>query len=378
MRIVVVGGGVIGLLTAMECVRAGAEVDLVDQSEIPAPSATSNDQVRVVRALHRGDAALTSAAAGAHDGWLDIERRLGTWFFHQVGALTTMPPGQIAAQLALLTAAGATARVIPPRELPARCPRVRFPAGAAAVFEPAAGAVLAGRALRVMARWLRDQPGVRLYPHRRAVGVDGGGTVRLADGAVLAGDRAIVAAGPWSRDLLPAELRGELTLYRQSMLWYAPMPSREAWAGTPAVLGLGPDRDAWLMPPVAGTLVHLSTASACRAVPEVTDHGTPDHWRAHLAGRFSALLAGFDPAAVIGAADGYYLAETATRGPLLAAADDGTVWAYAACGGMSFKFAPLIACAIADRAMGRQARRTGLDHVDQPRQFAAARREVPA
>ena len=67
MRIVVVGGGVIGLITAMECVRAGARVDLVDQGGIPSPSATSYDVHRVVRALHRGDAALTTAAARAHE-----------------------------------------------------------------------------------------------------------------------------------------------------------------------------------------------------------------------------------------------------------------------------------------------------------------------
>ena len=105
MRIVVVGGGVIGLLTAMECVRAGARVDLVDRAGLPSPSATSNDLHRVVRALHRGDAGLTMAAARAHEGWLDVERRLGARFYHRVGVLTAMAGQDVGTNYAMVTAA---------------------------------------------------------------------------------------------------------------------------------------------------------------------------------------------------------------------------------------------------------------------------------
>jgi glycine/D-amino acid oxidase-like deaminating enzyme len=83
------------------------------------------------------------------------------------------------------------------------------------------------------------------------------------------------------------------------------------------------------------------------------------------------LLTDFDPAAVIGATDGYYLTEAASGGPLLADLGGGVTWAYAACGGMSFKFAPLIARALADRAVGRPPRSTGLELIDRPRQRTA-------
>jgi glycine/D-amino acid oxidase-like deaminating enzyme len=231
--------------------------------------------------------------------------------------------------------------------------------------------------LAALARWLRERSAASLHPHRRVAAIGGAGAVRCADGTVLAGDRVVVAAGPWSRDLLPAALRSDLTLYRQSMLSYQPAPSRQAWAGTPAIPALGTAGGAWLMPPVADTPVRLSAASACRAVPEMTDRATPERWRDHLIGQFSGLLADFDPACVVGAADGYYLAAP-PGGPLLASLGEGTVWAYAACGGMSFKFAPLVARALADRALGRPPRRTGLDQVDRPRRFAAAHSGEPA
>ena len=372
VRVIVVGGGVVGLLTAMECGLAGAQVEVVDRSDIPSRWATSHDHHRVVRALHRGSPALTAAAVRAHRGWLEVERRLGTRCYHQVGALTAVPADDLPAELALLAGAGAAARALPAGQLAARYRQVRFPAGLAAVFEPAAGAVLADRMLAGLAGWLRGRPGTRLHPGRRVVAVDGAGGVRLAGGERLAGDAVVVAAGPWSRELLPAGLAGELTLYRQTVLSYRPHPSWQAWDGLPAIPSFGTATGAWLMPPVAGTPVRLSAHSTCRPVPELTDRDSPEQWREHLIEQFRPLLTGFDPAAVTGATDGYYLAATAGGGPLLASLGGGPVWAYAACGGLSFKLAPLIARVLADRALGRPPRRTGLDPLDAPRALVPA------
>ncbi|GAA3586187.1 FAD-binding oxidoreductase [Kribbella ginsengisoli] len=383
MRITVVGGGVIGLLTAIECVRASGahQVDLVDAGPIPSPLATSNDRLRVTRALHRGDPVLTAAAAGAHSAWLDVERLLGTRFYHPTGALTAMPAEQANIELAELTADGAKAWALSPKDLANWYPRVNFPLGSAAVLEATAGVLLADHALVAMARWLAEHPRVRLLPHRQVVAVsevEGDGVVRFADGATQSADRVVIAAGPWSRELLASSVGPDLTLYRQSVLSYRPPTCRRNWAEMPVVLGLGPNRDAWFMPTVAQSEapMRLSAASACRPVEEMTDRGTPDQWRHHLVDLFTQLIDGFDPAGVVGANDGYYLAERTQGGPLLAAYGAGTIWAFAACGGMSFKFAPQIARAIADRAVGDSPRATGLESIDRPRQLAAVGEEL--
>jgi glycine/D-amino acid oxidase-like deaminating enzyme len=358
MRVVVVGCGVIGLLTAIECVRAGASVELVDSGGIPAPLATSNDRYRVVRALHRGDEALTTTAARARREWAELERVLGGSFYRRTGVLTVMPQPAVPDNLALLGAVGEAAQAMSGAELSARYPQLRSTADRAAIFEPQAGAVLAGEALLALVAWLRQRPAVSLSAARRVMYVSESGTVRLADGSELAADGIVIAAGPWSRDLLPATAAGDLTLHRQTMLTYAPA---RAWPDMPVVLGLGPDHDAWLMPPVAGTAARLSAASACRPVTAMTDRVTPDRWRDHLLGRFAALLADFDSGQVTGARDGYYLSDPAGLGPRVAAIGDGPVWAYAACGGLSFKIAPLVASALADRVLGLPARTTGLE-----------------
>jgi glycine/D-amino acid oxidase-like deaminating enzyme len=368
VRVIVVGAGIIGQLTAMECVRLGVQVDLVDQGGVPDAAATSNDTQRVVRALHRADAPLTFAAARLHGAWGAVERRLGEHFYRRMGVLTVGTAAEVAASLDIVVEAGIAAQALSADELAAGYPRLRFAAGLEAVYEASAGVVLADRALTALAAWLRDQPSVTLHPGRRVVGLEDKGTVRFADGADLVGDSVVVAAGPWSRELLPASLAADLTLYRQTMLSYEPIPHRKSWACAPPMLGLGEPRDAWLIPPVADTLVRLSAASASRPVAEMTDRVAPAEYREHLMDRFSTLLTGFDPDAVVEAKDGYYLSSSSTEGPLLASVGDGSVWAYAACGGMSFKFAPVIARALADRAAGRTVRPTGLPWVDEPKQ----------
>ena len=377
MRITVVGGGVVGLLTAVECVRAPGvtRVELVDAGPIPSPTATSNDRLRVVRALHRGEPALTSAAARAHTGWLEVESLIGSRFYHPSGALTAMPERNVAGELAVLITAGARAWGLSPTDLAGRYPWIRFPAGSGAVLEATAGVVLADHALVAMARWLGSRPQVRLHPHQRVVEVtqhEQGGLIRFADGKTRTADRVVVAAGPWSRELVPAAVASDLTLCRQSVLSYRPQS-----AGMPAVLGLGSAGDAWLMsaPAHSDASLRLSAASACRPAAGMTDRDTPDRWREHLIGVFSEVLPGFDPAAVVDCFDGFYLSERTRGGPLLASYGAGAIWAYAACGGMSFKFAPQIARALADRVVGATPRPTGLESVDQPRFLAAAGKE---
>jgi sarcosine oxidase len=354
VQVIVVGGGVIGLLTGVECVLAGADVTLVDQGDIPHVHGASYDRHRIVRALHPGNAPATRAAVAARRGWIDLERRLRARFYHGVDALTVLPPDEIAASLHLMSTAGAPARSLSPDELAVRHGHIRFPAGMAAILETGAGVVLADRALATIIGWLRSSAGVRVCRRRRVVGVDGdAGAVRLADGALLYGDRIVVAAGPWSRDMLPAEVAAGLTLYRQSML-YCQVPGRlrDAWATTPVIPALGNAEGAWLVPPVEGTPLKVSAASACRAVSTLTDHHTPDRWHDHLVDLFTGLLGGFQSGWVVASRDCYYLAQTSTGGPMLTALGDGNAWAYAACGGSSFKFAPLLARLLTQRVIG--------------------------
>jgi glycine/D-amino acid oxidase-like deaminating enzyme len=191
-----------------------------------------------------------------------------------------------------------------------------------------------------------------------------GPAVRLADGEVVRADALLLAAGPWSRELLAPELADGLVLHRQSML-YCEVPAAQAaaWAATPAIASLGTGNGAWLVPPVADTPLKLSAESACRVVTELGDNTTAPHWRDYLIEVCSALLPGFHEDWLFGARDNYFLTRAATGGAMVVSLDR-TLWSFAACGGASFKFAPLIARSLAQRLTGADPAPTGLEPVD--------------
>ncbi len=351
-QIVVVGGGVLGLLTAVACAAAGAPVTVLERGPLPNPEASSHDQHRIVRALHHGDPEATRRGVAAQRAWCELEELLGERLYHPTGVLTVLRPEQVEFARTALPLAGGRGELLAAAELARRWPHLRFPAGAAGLLEPEAGIVLAARALEALTGWLRAQPRVELRPHHEVTAVDpAAGTVSLAGGATLRG-RIVLTAGAWSRALLPAAVAGELALARQTMLYCdVPAGRRAAWAGTPVVLSLDPAAGTWLVPPVAGTQLKLSAASACRTVPGLAGHEAPERWRAHLSALFAAQVDGFEPGWVAAARDCYYLADAATGGAREVALGQGaaTVWSHAACGGGGFKFAPLIARSLAAR-----------------------------
>src|SRR6516165_5792112 len=114
MRIVIVGSGVIALLTAVTCVSDGHEVVLIEQGDIPFPGAASFDRHRNLRALHLGDPAATAAVVRAHYRWIDLQRQLSARFYEQVGALTVLPPQDLPVACAMLTEAGSSPLVLCP------------------------------------------------------------------------------------------------------------------------------------------------------------------------------------------------------------------------------------------------------------------------
>ncbi|MFJ8631204.1 FAD-dependent oxidoreductase [Streptomyces sp. NPDC093568] len=366
MRIIVVGGGVIGLLTALECSLAGAEVSVVDRGGIPNPEATSYDRHRVLRALHPGPAE-AAAAIEAHHRWAEVESRLGTTVYHRVGALTVLGPDDPEASAATFAELPG-ARRLSEGETAERYPQLRLPRGSRAVLERDGGVLLADRILAGTAAVLAARPGVKLLPRHRVTGVEAPfGLVRLEDGTVLRGDAVVVAAGLWSRELLGPESSG-LTLYRQTQLMCAvPGSMREVWERTPAIPSLGTAEGAWLVPPVGGAPLKLSAAVACRPVERTGDRVAPRDVQTRLVLHFTSLLAGFRAEWIERAEDSYYLADRETHGPVLGQLGDDNAWIYAACGGSSFKFAPLIARSLARRALGTGPRvPTGLTAVDHP------------
>jgi len=112
VHVAVVGGGVVGLLSAVECALAGHQVTVVEQDSLPSRIATSHDHHRILRALHVADTASTSSAVRAHYRWIELERILSSRFYDRVGALTVLPRAQLPDALSALWNSGSQAKVL--------------------------------------------------------------------------------------------------------------------------------------------------------------------------------------------------------------------------------------------------------------------------
>ncbi|WP_371501721.1 FAD-dependent oxidoreductase [Kitasatospora sp. NBC_00374] len=334
-RVVVVGAGVVGLLTALECALAGHRVTVLDRGAIPNPESSSYDQHRAIRTLVPGDPDGTRRMVGAHHRWRELETVLGTAFYRRVGVVTAWPRDRVAAVVSSAADAGVPVAELDPDDLP----HLGFPAGSAGVREAQAGVLLARRVLRAAARWLAGHPAVALRPYCAVTAVEPeSGRVVLAGGEVLGGDLVLVAAGPWGRGLVdhPVVLR------RQTMLYLRP-PERLArwWRTAPAVGGLGTDGRAWAVPPGGGTLLKISSDAVCREVA-AADCADEDQspWARRLAE--AGVLPDVERYTVVAARACHYTTDPDTGGARLARVGP-AVWSRAACGGTGFASAPLVA-----------------------------------
>lgn len=154
VRVAVVGAGIVGLATASELIRAGAEVRLYEKESVA--GAQSKGSTRIFRQAH-GDPRLVELAIRARQKWRDWEERFNRRLIGDEGLIVsgaeTVPVWEAA-----MSAAGA-----PHRRLTEEERRERFPIGqlpeAPALFDPEGGATRVRRAVDL----LRAEIGAHLH-----------------------------------------------------------------------------------------------------------------------------------------------------------------------------------------------------------------------
>lgn len=223
---VVVGGGIIGVMTALHLRRKGCRVTLIDRWEPGHPRASSSDYNRIFRSIHGKDELYTQWVRESRLRWMELQEELGTTLYVECGALILAEEGHSAWEdTTLLTfqKLGVPHFVFPQEELPLRFPQFQFTKVAYGLYEPEAGMVLAHRAVVETAGLFQREGGKIL---RGRVTTDEAERPCL-DGKPLEADLIVMAAGPWLGGLFPRTIFPICKVVRQDVI-YTSTPDGDA------------------------------------------------------------------------------------------------------------------------------------------------------
>jgi glycine/D-amino acid oxidase-like deaminating enzyme len=207
-RILVVGGGIIGLAIAEHCARRGTGVVVLERKHL---GAGSSGRSGAILRQHYRDAVVARMARDSLAEYASFEARTGLPIgFQRSGVLTVAGPSQdewcrrIRENVAMLRGLGIDTELVDAARMRLLVPGGRFAAGAVGAWEPGGGFVDPQRTVEAFGELARRagaevRTGVEVTGFEREPGRVRG--VRTSQGSVRA-QRVVVVAGPWTRRLV--------------------------------------------------------------------------------------------------------------------------------------------------------------------------------
>jgi sarcosine oxidase len=233
MRVVIVGAGAVGIMTAWRLARAGQEVVALEQFRIDHNRGSSYGDSRIVRRVYP-DPLYTTLMADAYRLWDELIGEAGdSGLLVQTGGIFCGAPDhpQVQAAQEALAASRVPHGVLDAAECARRFPAFRLESNEVAVYEPSMGYARASRCVRAAAELARLH-GAQIREECEVGGmaaVAGGGVrVTLKSGETLIADRLIVTAGAWTKPLLePLGVNLPLVVTRQPYVHLRPAHNAE-------------------------------------------------------------------------------------------------------------------------------------------------------
>ena len=216
--VIVVGGGIVGVMTALALQRRGEAVTLMDRWEPGHSRASSTDYNRVIRAISGRDEFYTRWARESRMRWLELQAESGQNLMYECGALILATGGHCEwedATAATFDRVGVPYHKFGQREIESRFPQFRVPDIEYALFEPEAGMLMAHRCVLTGLDLFRQAGGT---VRRGRVATDGSERPVL-HGKPLEADLIVMATGPWMAEMFPRTIKPISTVVGVSVLY---------------------------------------------------------------------------------------------------------------------------------------------------------------
>jgi sarcosine oxidase len=202
--VAVVGLGVVGLSTALALARRGVHVVGVDRFGSGHAMTSSTGISRSIRVAYAVPE-YVALAVEAIERWTRLERDGTERLLHLTGQLDLAGAAQVAALASGLRSANAGHEELDAAGIRRRLPGIAVGDDACGLFHPDAGTVLADAAMRALTTAAVAAGAELRSPVRvRSVDPTPHGVRVTTDAGVLDADRAVVAAGPWTPELVDA------------------------------------------------------------------------------------------------------------------------------------------------------------------------------
>ena len=221
--LIVVGGGVFGLSTALEAGRRRRRTLVVDRRQVPNPIAASFGPSRKIRSTYL-DEHYTRLAREAMAGWRELEAETGAELYVADGNLSVSDVASDAHLEELANFArrgGSRVRWLDAADLERKFPQFRL--GRLGLLEEEAGFLRATDCVAAL-RALAERHGVQFATGDDAAVEPMSGRVTVRAGAsTYRAPQVVVAAGGWSKRLFP-ELDGALWQCQQGIMYMEGVP----------------------------------------------------------------------------------------------------------------------------------------------------------
>lgn len=233
-RVIVVGGGTMGLASAWALARRGAAVTVLERFGHVHDRGSHSGHTRIIRQAYHEGSSYVPMIQQADREWLALGERVGSELLRRTGLLLFGPPDDPELMAAIQTCRDCAlpCELLPGDEASARWP-FAIPRDYLACFDPSGGYLRVTPCLDALAQEARAagavlRHGVHVAGLEHGDDAHGGLQVRLADGTRLAADRVVVAAGAWLPALCPTLLPGRLVRQRRILAWSTPAPEHHA------------------------------------------------------------------------------------------------------------------------------------------------------
>jgi glycine/D-amino acid oxidase-like deaminating enzyme len=220
LRVAVVGAGAFGGWTALQFLRRGAQVVLIDRWGPGNSLSSSGGRTRVIRAIYGADRIYVEMVKRAFELWEKLDPSL----YVQTGALW-MHRGDdayVRSALPILQDLGFAVDKLTIADAARRYPQIDFGGVKSVWFERRAGALSSRRACR-MVRDAFDKAGgtYRTAAVKPGPIVNGAmSALRLQDGSRIEADVYVFACGPWLGQLFPDAIGDRIRPTRQEVYYF--------------------------------------------------------------------------------------------------------------------------------------------------------------